>query len=267
MAEHVLIDRYLLEFRRSLADVDEPQLLVDEVADHLLERVDQYVQAGIETLRAQRRALTEFGEPGEIGHQFASANTGGASVPTNFTRMAGKVGLYISFAYPLAMGMFFLSDWLGRSSSQAVGDATFLTFLGLLPLAMLGTTMLAAGLVRRRGQSRTGWIAVGLLGAGTVGAAAPIFWAVWPWLVPMTAGFALLAWHHRDKWLTFATGCSLVIATIAALESLGWLPTESPAIQLVITVCFALIGLAVNRMAAPLAAEQPVEEPHGMVTS
>lgn len=266
MAEHVLIDRYLSEFRQTLSDVDHPQLLVDEVADHLLERVDQYVRAGVEALRAQRRALAEFGDPDAMGRQFASANTGGAAVPTNFTRMAGKVGLYVSFAYPLAVAVFFLSDWFGANSSQATGDLVFFAFLGLLPLAMLGTTVLTAGLVRRRRESRLGWIGVGLLAAGTVGAAAPIFWAVWPWLVPMTGGFVVLAWHYRHRWLAFAAACSLGMVAISGLELFGWLVPESLAMQLLITVFFALIGLAINRTAAPLAAEEPIDEPYGMLT-
>lgn len=266
MAEHVLIDRYLTEFRLSLADVDEPQLLVDEVADHLFERVDQYVRAGIETLRAQRQALAEFGDPTAIGHEIASANNGGAAVPTSFTRMAGKVGLYVSVAYPMALILFFLSDWVGGTGSQAAGNLVFFAFLGLLPLAMLGTTVLAAGLVRRRGESRVGWIGVGLLAAGTVGAAAPVFWMVWPWLLPMTSGFGVLAWHHRHRWLSFAAVCSLAMLTVATMELIGWLPPESLAVQVAITSCFALIGLAVHRTAAPLAAEQPVDEPYGMLT-
>lgn len=89
MADYILIDQYLGQLSKEIRWLRDAEEIAEEVADHLLESVEQRIDRGIDRLTAQRRALAEFGNPDVVGRAFASSRTGGAAMPTQFTRRAG----------------------------------------------------------------------------------------------------------------------------------------------------------------------------------
>lgn len=152
MADYTLIDEYLGRLRREtrwLRDADE---IADEVADHLVEAVDRRTARGVDRLTAQRGALTEFGDPGLVGHAFASSRTGGAAMPTQFTRTAGYA-LIASAVLWVAGWASLLVAWAGPS--QWLGLRRALNTAGTLAVAvalLLGAVGIL-GVIRRHGGS------------------------------------------------------------------------------------------------------------------
>ena len=85
MARYALIDGYLdtmrteIRWRRDLDD------LVSEMEDHLYSTVESLLATGVETKAAQRDTLDRFGEPKVLAAVYASTDSGGIAVPTQYT--------------------------------------------------------------------------------------------------------------------------------------------------------------------------------------
>ncbi len=157
--------------------------------------------------------------------------------------------------------LFFISNWLSSQRGSGAGDAVFVVLLILFPIAFVGSAVLAAGLTRRHGSPRQGWAATALLGAAAVGAVAPWFWSAWAWSAPLLIGLVLLAAVHRSGWMAVAAIGGVGMGGLTMASGLGWLPdTPGLGMQIVMTGCFVLIGLGLNRVAAELAAEEPLDE-------
>jgi hypothetical protein len=193
--DHGLIDTYVESMRRSLRwrrDVDD---VIDEIEDHLRERVGRLVASGVAPGEAQRQTLARFGDLATVSRSFAQAPTGGLAVPTRATRTAGLVGLGASVA------------WVAAIVGGAAGGHTELLtawtleryqiWLVLLVVAAGLTTVTVAGVLLRAGRLRrpAGVVAV-VVGALVTAALAQLAWAVTGIMVLF--GFALLVGFRGD---------------------------------------------------------------------
>ncbi len=148
MADYTLIDEYLGQLRqktRRLRDVEE---ITEEVADHLLQAVDRRIARGSDRVTAQRRTLEEFGDPDLVGRAFASSRTGGATMPTQFTRRAGYALIVSAFLWVAGAGFFV--------ASNGANFGLYLTGASALLAALLLGAVGVLGVSRRHGGS-LGW--------------------------------------------------------------------------------------------------------------
>lgn len=197
MADYTLIDEYIGQLRQETRWLRDAEEIAEEVADHLLEAVEQRIDRGVDRLTAQRRALTEFGDPEMLGRAFASSRTGGAAMPTQFTRRAGYALMASAFLWVAGMALAYAAK---------VADQTR-PWEGLpLALNMVGALVLvAAGLL-----GAAGILGVNRRHGGSLGLPARI--GFWLFLV---AGITVLAIWMWGVWLTaLSLGAVLVGATL-----------------------------------------------------
>lgn len=183
MADYSLIDEYLGQLRqetRWLRDVEE---IAEEAADHLLQAVDRRTDRGVDRVTAQKRALDEFGDPQIVGRAFASSRTGGAAMPTQFTRKAGYALIISAFLWVAGAVVLVAGDGESLALYLTGASAVFAGFL-LSGVGIIG--------VKRRHRGSLGlpatasfWLFI-VAGATFVPANAYAL----PWEVPMAA-FAL----------------------------------------------------------------------------
>jgi len=185
-----LIDAYLHALRGRLRwrpDVDD---VVDEVADHLNERVRRLVERGRPVEQAQRTALACFGELGEIARSLAESDSGALAVPSRLTRLAGVAGI--------AAGVV----WAASTVVAVTGGHMdvfvpwnlhrYQIWVGLLMVALGLTTLTLAGVLLRIGRLRTPpGLAVLTVGVLLLAAMTVLGWAIT--LITGTLGMAVLA--------------------------------------------------------------------------
>lgn len=198
MAEHAVIDRYLSELEvRWFRDAEE---IIEEVADHLLEAVAVHTRRGLDGIAAQKRALTEFGDPTLVGRAFASTRSRGITMPTEFTRRSGVALVASSFLWLAALAFMYWSDVADRTRPWEG-----------LPLAlwMIGTfTLMAAGVL----------LAIGIVGinrrhGGNLGNPGRLAF----WMAALTSVTAFGSWAW-GVWLT-AFGIGAIVLAIAVHRS------------------------------------------------
>jgi hypothetical protein len=160
VAEHALIEDYLVAFRRQMSWRSDTDLLTAELADHLHEATDRLVLAGAEPRTAQRDVLRHFGDPEIVASSFATSPEGGTIMPTPFTRAAGAAALAAAGGWALlggsmlvvSIGLFadgqLLTSATGDSwASHALWGGTSLTLWIVVPLTLVG----AIGMFLRSG--------------------------------------------------------------------------------------------------------------------
>lgn len=200
MAEHAVIDRYLSELEHEVRWFRDAEEILEEVADHLLEAVAVHTRRGLDRVAAQKRALTEFGDPTLVGRAFASMRSGGIAMPTQFTRRSGVALVASSFLWLAGLAFTYWSDLADRTRPWEG-----------LPLAlwMIGAfTLMAAGVL----------LAVGILGinrrhGGALGGTGRLAF----WIAVFTTITAFGAWVW-GVWLT-ALGVGAVVLAIALSRS------------------------------------------------
>lgn len=143
MADYTLIDEYIGQLRRETRRLRDVEEIAEEVADHLLEAVDRRIDRGVDRATAQRRALSEFGDPEMVGRAFASSRTGGAAMPTQFTRRAGYALIASAFLWVSGAAFFVAAGGVNFALYLAGASAVLVALL----LAAVGTL----GVNRRHG--------------------------------------------------------------------------------------------------------------------
>lgn len=194
MADQALIDQYLGELAREVRWIRDAEDIIEEVADHLLEAVAVFTHRGLDRLAAQKRALTEFGDPTLVGRAFASSTTGGIAVPTNFTRRAGVALIVSSFLWLAGMTFLYLSEAADRTRPfEGLPQQLFL--VGALGLMIAGALLVIGilGLNRRHGGAlgHAGRLVLWIAAITAVTAFAAWAWGVW--LTALGIGAVLLA--------------------------------------------------------------------------
>ena len=200
MAEHAVIDRYLSELEREVRWFRDAEEIIEEVADHLLEAVAVHTRRGLDRIAAQKRALTEFGDPTLVGRAFASTRSGGITMPTEFTQRSGVALVISSFLWLAGLGFIYWADLADRTRPWEGFPRT---------LFMIGTfTLIAAGVL----------LAVGILGinrrhGGALGNTGRLAF----WIAALTSVTALGSWAW-GVWLT-ALGVGAVVLAMALSRS------------------------------------------------
>jgi hypothetical protein len=204
VAEHALIEDYLVAFRRQMSWRSDTDLLTAELADHLHEATDRLVLAGAEPRTAQRDVLRHFGDPEIVASSFATSPEGGTIMPTPFTRAAGAAALAAAGGWALlggsmlvvSIGLFadgqLLTSATGDSwASHALWGGTSLTLWIVVPLTLVG----AIGMFLRSGArtSHVGVVASGVLASASF-VAVTASWTGWnpSWAVQGTVLFMVL---------------------------------------------------------------------------
>jgi len=180
MADYPLIDEYVEQLREETRRLRDTEEIADEVADHLLEAVNRRIGRGAGRVAAQRRALTEFGDPELVGRAFASSRTGGAAMPTQFTRRAGYALIISAFLWVVGAASFLASNRDSFALYLIGASAVLVAFL-LGAVGILGVS-------RRHGGS-LGWpakIGFWLFLVAAVTFISANTYAL-PWEVPMAA--------------------------------------------------------------------------------
>ena len=182
MADYILIDQYLGQLSKEIRWLRDAEEIAEEVADHLLESVEQRVDRGIDRLTAERRALAEFGNPDVVGRAFASSRTGGAAMPTQFTRRAGYALIVSALLWITGLATQYAADvadqtrpWEGLPQTLYMIGALILVAAGLLAAAgILGVNRRHGGSLGLRGR-----IAFWLYLIAGITVIATWFWGAW----------------------------------------------------------------------------------------
>ncbi len=185
MARYALIDGYLeamrdgLSWRRDLDDV------VSEMEDHLYSTVEHICSSGKQPADAQRIALDRFGDPTTVATVYASTNTGGLAMPTEFTRRAGTAAIIAAGLLTL-FGMYWIiwSELLEpRFEWETTGSIVYMvmSFLGLTGAFALMTVTTVA-IIQRTGTR--GFFAIGAITLMGLGAVATLgAWFIGGWML------------------------------------------------------------------------------------
>lgn len=146
MAHGDLIGDYLGAVARRLgADSTD---LVDELEDHLREKVDRYVAVGTSLHDAQQRAIEQFGPARLIALGLMESETEGAHVSTRFTRAAGWAGV-VAVA---SIGAFVFASAVSIGFGVEFSDALWTPFWLLMGVGMLSFGAFSAGVGLRGGN-------------------------------------------------------------------------------------------------------------------
>lgn len=149
MAEPDLIDRYLIELRRSLGRRRDVLDLLAEVEDHLREAVERLEHEGSEAHHAQRATLDRFGDSVVVARAFAVTSSGGIAMPTTFTRAAGAVAGVAAAAWLVSVlaglwqNEFFVSPW---------SQDRYWVWTVTAVLASIASGLVLAGMLARTGS-------------------------------------------------------------------------------------------------------------------
>lgn len=263
MAGDTLIDAYLAELDVRLGRVPDRRSVLDEVADHLWEKVERLMAAGRPHHDAQRDALTEFGDPDLVGRAFASAAHGGASVPTKASHGFGWVATVGGAMW--CLGGLALVIWWGIN-----GDTEWWLFFSSFIAGFLGLLMLGAGVHVRMGSPLLGWVAVAFLAGPLVvmvGAAGLAVEAELWWFVTSTAvGVAVLVFGLGATKLWFVLGSLLALDAVAVYDVVAG-AGESASFEVVAGLTVLLNGVALFFAGRWLATETPVDQPDDLATA
>ena len=195
MADYTLIHDYLGELRKETRWLRDTEEIAEEVADHLFEAVEKRVDRGMARISAQKQALIEFGDPALVGRAFTSSRTGGATVPTQFTRRAGHALMISAFLWVAGMAIQFAS-YLVDQTRPWEGLPQILYMIGAFVLVAAGLLGAAGvlGVNRRHGGSLgvRGRLAFWLFVVAGITVFATWFWGAWASALGL--GAALIGW-------------------------------------------------------------------------
>lgn len=251
MAGDTLIDAYLVELEVRLGRIPDRTSVVDEVADHLWEKVDRLVATGISRAEAQHRALSEFGDPEVVGRAFASHAHGGAAVPTTVSKGFGVVAA-------VGGGLWMVGGLVLLATFGSESDLAWWVFFSSFMAGFVGLLMLGAGVHARAGSPPLGWLGIALLATpfATMALEAELWW----FISAAVAGMAvfLFGLGSREVLWPFATLVVLDAAAVAeVLGGLGGEPWFDALAAVLLAVNGAALFLAGRRLATEIAVDQP----------
>jgi small-conductance mechanosensitive channel len=268
VAEPDLIADYLRSLRDCLRSRPDAADLVDEAEDHLRLSTERIARECGDALQAQRITLTRFGDPAVVARAFATA--GGLTMPTPFTRAAGKVAVLA------ALGWLVLAV-VGAYSTGAItpySESTYAWSSVVATATVAATAVALIGMLVRAGERFGPWMfaAVALSSLSLV-AAALVTWGivVWALLIWLACSIALgrmravggatrpLDWALLAAW-PVSLGLWLLVERLqlGPLDSYGDYPAASATGIAVLGVLMAA-GLA--SIGLRLAAEVPADLP------
>lgn len=275
MADHTLIEQYIGELRRETRWLRDAEDIAEEVADHLLEAVEKRIEQGLDRMTAQKSALREFGDPTLVGRAFASSRTGGAAMPTQFTKRAGYALIGSAFLWVAGSAVHYLSaladrtqPWEGLPQTLFFIGALVLIAAGLLGAAgVLGVNRRHAGSLGIRGRLGF-WL---FLVAG-VTVFATWFWGAWATALGVGAlliGSALVGSGIAPRSSGILIGGGGLVAGVG-LWSLqlasGELSLADTAAQLVLYAGILLFAIGQVVLGRWMATEEIVDEPQRIAT-
>lgn len=276
MAEYAVIDRYLSELEREVRWIRDAEDIIEEVADHLLEAVAVHTRRGLDRIAAQKRALTEFGDPTLVGRAFASTRSGGIAMPTEFTRRSGVALVASSFLWLAALGFIYWSDvadrtrpWEGLPQAlYLVGSFTLMAAGALLAIGILGLNRRHGGALGNPGRLAF-WIAA-LTSVTAFGSWA---WGVWLTLFGIGAIVLAIAVHRSE--IAPRTASLLVGIGGGLAAGAAWvfqLTSETVNLGLGAFTAWIFAGLVIYSLGLAslgvwLKTEEPVDQPDPIATA
>lgn len=276
MANYTLIDEYLGELRRETRWLRDAEEIAEEVADHLLEAVEKGIDRGLDRLSAQRTALDEFGDPELVGRAFASSRTGGAAMPTHFTRRAGYALIASGFLWVAGMALGYASDLADRTRPWE-GFPQMLYMIGALILVLAGLLGAAGilGVNRRHGGTLglRGRIGFWLFLLAGITVFATWVWGIWATALGLGAasiGSAVIGSGIAPRLSGVLVSSGGVLAAVG-LWSLQFLNSEialdETASQVVLYVGILLLAAGLVILGRWMANEEIVDVPEPMATA
>ena len=275
MADYTLIHDYIGELRKETRWLRDTEEIAEEVADHLFEAVEKRVDRGMARMSAQKQALIEFGDPELVGRAFASSRTGGAAMPTQFTKRAGYALIISAFLWVTGMAIHYAADvadrtrpWEGLPRTLFQIAALVLVVAGLLGAAgVLGVNRRHGGALGIRGRLGF-WL---FLVAG-ITVFATWFWGAWATALGLGAaliGSALIGSGIAPRSSGFFITAGGLVAAVG-LWSLQFINTEislddSP-VRLVLYVGILLFVIGEVILGRWMASEEVVDDPSQMAT-
>ena len=276
MAEYAVIDRYLSELEREVRWIRDAEDIIEEVTDHLLEAVAVHTRRGLDRIAAQKRALTEFGDPTLVGRAFASTRSGGITMPTEFTRRSGVALVVSSFLWLAALGFIYWSDVADRTRPWE-GLPLALYLIGTFTLMAAGV-LLAIGILginRRHGGAlgNTGRLAFWIAALTSVTAFGSWAWGVWLTLFGIGAIVLAIAVHRSEiapRTATFlvsiggglAAGAAWVFQLTSETVNLG-----SGGFTVWIFAGLVIYSFGLASLGVWLKTEEPVDQPDPIATA
>lgn len=273
MADYTLIDEYLGELRRETRWLCDAEEIAEEVADHLLEAVDRRIKLGVDRLTAQRRVLLEFGDPQLVGRAFASSRTGGAAMPTRFTRRAGYALITSAFLWVAGMALGYASDIANRTRPWE-GLPQILYMIGSFVLVLAGMLGAAGilGVNRRHGGSLgiRGRLGFWLFSIAGITVFATWFWGAWATALGLGAvaiGSSLIGSGIAPRSSGVLISAGGILAAVG-LWSLQFVNTEvslgDTAVQLVLYAGVLVFATGLAVLGHWMANEDVVDSPERM---
>jgi hypothetical protein len=264
MASNQPIDHYLRELHAHLTGWHRrPDEVVDETADHLMERTAELQRQGVDPSRASTRAIEEYGTAREIAEAHLRAARRPA-IPTDATKAMGVAGMLGGAGWIVVP---ILAVILPDAQPYWIGLAT--VFHGTLAASLLA----CIGLWQRHG----GLGPLGYTAVLPAMAAAPFVLFVWPipaWTVLLGAatllfGLAILLRAVAPMPAAAAVTCGLALAGGAVLgaeifvgthqEDFAFLASR-PAGALMVAGML-IFGLGLAGLGRWMRSETPVEVP------
>lgn len=231
MASYALIDEYIGALRHETRWLLDAEDIAEEVADHLLEAVERRIERGVDLWTAQKRVLTEFGDPKLVAHAFVTLRTGGAAMPTQFTRRAGYALIASAVLWTGGIAIHYAADVADRTRPWDGLPQTLFT-IGAFVLVLAGLLGSAGilGVNRRHGgglglRSRIGFWLYLIAGVTVLISWLYGVWATALGLAAVLVGSALIgsriAPRSSGAWMSGGG-----IVAVAGLWSLQFLNTQ-----------------------------------------
>lgn len=140
--------------------------IVDELTDHLLEKVDRFESQGLSRAKAEERAIEEFGSPRLVATTFAQSK--GVGVPTTFTRYSGLAAAL----GPLIVAISLIWQEYSIDLAGALISEMYLPGMTLIAIALFGIYFRTRGQLGRVGRFGFRLIFIGFL----IGLVSSAFW-------------------------------------------------------------------------------------------
>ncbi len=275
MAEPDLIADYLRSLRECLRWRPDAADLIDEAEDHLRLSAERIARECGDPLEAQRLTLTRFGDPAVVARAFATA--GGLTMPTPFTRTAGKLAVFAALGW-LALAVV---------GAYATGASPVLRLHVRLVLGRRdggrGRHRVAlVGMLVRAGERSGPWMfAAVALSCLSLAAAAVMTWGIvmWGLLIWLTCAIALGRMRAAGvttrplDWALFAAwpaslGLWVLVdqLELGPLDTYGEYPAAAAAGVATLGVLMAVGLLSVGRrLAAEVPADLPARDRTGLI--